>query len=74
MIYQSKLLGLYHEHMSTASYSTKRISKKLLQEISQALKSIDAYGSVELYIQDSTVTQITTRNIQKTNTKSKNKG
>jgi hypothetical protein len=48
-------------------YSTKRISDKLLQEIKVALKSIDSYGSVELYIQDSSVTQITVRNIKKTN-------
>ena len=48
-------------------YSTKRISKPLLSEVSKALRSIDAYGSVELYVQDSTVTQITVRNIIKTN-------
>jgi hypothetical protein len=48
-------------------YSTKRISKPLLNEVSKALKSIDGYGSVELYVQNSTVTQITVRNIRKTN-------
>ena len=53
--------------MPVPSYSTKRISKKLLQDVSHALKSIDAYGSVELYVQDSNVTQITVRNIKKTN-------
>jgi len=53
--------------MSTATYSTKRISKKLITDIAQALKSVDAYGSVELYVQDSNVTQITVRNIKKTN-------
>jgi hypothetical protein len=50
-----------------AMYSTKRISKQLITEVSKALKSIDAYGSVELYVQDSNVTQITVRNIKKTN-------
>lgn len=48
-------------------YSTRRISKPLLSEVSKALRSIDAYGSVELYVQNSTVTQITVRNIIKTN-------
>lgn len=48
-------------------YSTKRISKPLLEEVAKALKSVDGYGSVELYIQNSTVTQITVRNIRKTN-------
>lgn len=48
-------------------YSTKRISKLLLDEVARALRSIDAYGSVELYVQKNTVTQITVRNIKKTN-------
>lgn len=48
------------------NYSTKQVSKKLLTDIATALKSIDSYGSVELYVQDSTVTQITIRNIMKT--------
>lgn len=53
--------------MSVTAYSTKRISKKLITDIAQAIKSVDAFGSVELYIQDSNVTQITVRNIKKTN-------
>ena len=48
-------------------FSTKRISKPLLIEVARALKSIDSYGSVEIYVQNSTVTQITVRNIKKTN-------
>jgi hypothetical protein len=50
-------------------YSTVRISPKLLEEIKAALKSIKSYGSVELYVQKNTVTQITVRNIKKTNSK-----
>lgn len=50
-----------------ANYSTKRVSEKLIKEIISALKSIDAYGSIELYVQDNQVTQITTRTIKKTN-------
>lgn len=57
-----------------ALYSTKRVSKKLVSEIVTALKSVDSYGSVELYIQDASVTQITVRNIKKTNGISNNKG
>lgn len=48
-------------------YSAKQISKTLKDDIESALKSIDTYGSVEIYVQDSTVTQITVRNIKKTN-------
>ncbi len=47
-------------------YSTKKITQQLIDEIKTALKSIDSYGSVEVYIQDSIVTQITVRNIKKT--------
>jgi hypothetical protein len=50
-------------------YSTKRISPKLLAEIKIALKSIKSYGSVEIYVQRRNVTQITVRNIKKTNSK-----
>ena len=50
-----------------ATYSTKNISHKLVEELKHALKSIDSFGSVEVYVQDSTVTQITVRNIKKTN-------
>jgi hypothetical protein len=48
-------------------YSIKRITKELIEEIKQALKSVERYGSVELYVQDDKVTQITVRNIKKTN-------
>ena len=48
-------------------YSTKKVSKTLLSEIKEAMKQVDKFGSVEIYIQDNVVTQITTRNIRKTN-------
>ena len=51
---------------SSGEYSTKRISKALLEEITSSLKSVSPYGSVEIYVQDNTVTQITIRNIKKT--------
>jgi hypothetical protein len=47
-------------------YSTKKISTKLLVEIKKALKSVKAYGSVEIYVQNGNVSQITIRNIKKT--------
>ncbi len=48
-------------------YSTKRISSQLIKEITSALKSVH-FGSIEIYISDSNVTQITTRTIKKTTT------
>ena len=48
-------------------YSTKKISKRLIVEIKDALKSVSQYGSVEIYVQDNVVTQITVRKIRKTN-------
>jgi hypothetical protein len=49
-------------------YSTESISEKLLTEIKDALKLLD-YGSVEIFVVDSEVTQITKRHIKKTNHK-----
>lgn len=48
-------------------YSTKRITFDLIEEIKQALKNVRGWGSVEIYVQDGKVTQITERSIKKTN-------
>ncbi len=48
-------------------YSTKRVSPTLLDEIKTALKSIQSFGSVEIYVQDNTVTQISVKKNKKTN-------
>lgn len=48
-------------------YSTKRISDNLVEEIKQALKNIRGFGSIEVFVQNYKVTQITERNIRKTN-------
>lgn len=48
-------------------YTTGSLSPKLLEEIKIALKSVKTYGSIEIYIQKGMVTQITIRNIKKTN-------
>jgi hypothetical protein len=53
--------------MTNIDYSTKRISSQLLEEIKSALQSVN-FGSIEIYISDSNVTQITTRTIKKTST------
>jgi hypothetical protein len=51
----------------TTDYSTQNISQVLITEIKGALQSVKNYGSIEIYIQDGVVTQITVRNIKKTN-------
>lgn len=48
------------------NYSTKQVSEKLLKEITEALHNIRGWGSVEIYVQDFKVVQITERNIKKT--------
>lgn len=48
-------------------FSTKRITNDLLEEIKQALKNVRGWGSVEIYVQNGKVTQITERSIKKTN-------
>lgn len=46
------------------SYSTKNVDHKLLEEIKNALTNI-RWGSLEIFVQDSLVVQITERNIKK---------
>jgi hypothetical protein len=47
-------------------YSTKKITRDLVEEVKIALKNVRGWGSVEIYVQDFKVTQITERNIKKT--------
>ena len=47
-------------------YSIKHVSESLVDEIKKALNKVEHFGSVELFIQNGTVTQITTRSIKKT--------
>lgn len=47
-------------------YSTKKINDELVQEVTEALQNIRGWGSVEIYVQDYKVVQITERNIKKT--------
>lgn len=43
-----------------------RIPPTLIDELTRALEIVKSYGSIELYVQDGVVTQITVRNIRKT--------
>jgi len=47
-------------------YSTRQIKTDLIEEITDALKNIRGWGSVEIYVQNYKVVQITERNIKKT--------
>jgi hypothetical protein len=47
------------------NYSTKEIFEKLKNEVISSIQSIKGWGSVEIYIQDYSVTQITEKNIKK---------
>ena len=49
----------------TVDYSTQRITKELLEEVKQALKNVRGWGSVEIFVQNGKVVQITERNIRK---------
>lgn len=48
------------------NYSTKQVSDELVKEVISALKNIRGWGSIEVYVQDFKVVQITERNIRKT--------
>ncbi|RJQ37101.1 DUF2292 domain-containing protein [Candidatus Microgenomates bacterium] len=46
-------------------YSTKAVSKHLMEEIMESIKNVKGWGSIEIYIQNFMVTQITEKNIKK---------
>ncbi len=46
-------------------YSTDKITNQLIEEIKTALDKLD-WGSIEIYVQNSEVVQITRRQIKKT--------
>lgn len=50
----------------TADYTVKKVSKTLVDDIKQSLREVDGWGSVEIFIQDHEVNQITVRKIRKT--------
>jgi len=52
--------------MSSINFSTKRVNQELINEIVGAMKCVTGYGSVEIIIQNYKVTQVSTRDIKKT--------
>jgi len=50
-----------------STYSTKYISEKLKEELLESIQNVKGWGSVEIFIQDYNVTQITEKNIKKPN-------
>jgi len=50
-----------------AAQKSMKVNSNLLSEISKSLESLDGWGSLEIFVQDFKVTQITQRNIKKTN-------
>lgn len=49
-----------------AKKSQFKLNSKLIDEIVQALRELGGWGSVEIYVQNGKVTQITKRAIKKT--------
>ena len=49
--------------MTTKTNNT--ISEKVLQEITSSLQNIKGWGSIEIFVQNHKVTQITEKNISK---------
>lgn len=45
----------------------KNVASTLIGEIVESINSVKPFGSVEIYVQNSEVTQITMRKIRKTN-------
>lgn len=43
-----------------------KISKAVVDEIVAAIRSVKGYGSIEVYVQNNVITQVTVRNIKKT--------
>jgi len=50
-----------------ANKSQFKVNGCLIDEITQALRELEGWGSVEVYVQNGKVTQITKRAIKKTN-------
>lgn len=48
-----------------AAKTNNSISEKVLQEITTSLQNIKGWGSVEIFVQNHKVTQITEKNISK---------
>lgn len=65
----SFFLNLYQLLPQTLMAVKHNGTNGLFEEITQALKDLDGWGSVEIFVQDGKVTQITRRTIRKINHK-----
>ena len=48
-------------------YSTKDVSDEFGEEVMKSIRNVKGWGSVEIFIQNYKVTQITEKNIKKAN-------
>jgi hypothetical protein len=55
----------FDQHRDKMKLSAQSLSPALLSEIEVALGRVMPYGSIEIYVQNSIITQITVRNIKK---------
>lgn len=54
--------------------SSRSNIQTLIEDVLQSIQQVGSYGSVELFIQDNTVTQITVRQIRKTSSSTAGNG
>jgi hypothetical protein len=59
-------MDLKTKHTKDQHYIPTVITTGLLEDIQDALKNIRGWGSIEIFVQRGRVTQITERNIKKT--------
>jgi hypothetical protein len=55
----------FDQRRDKIKYSAQSMTPALLTEIEVALSRVMPYGSIEIYVQNSIITQITVRNIKK---------
>jgi hypothetical protein len=53
--------------MADQDLATGKVSKRLLDEIITSIQSVKGWGSIEIFIQNNIITQITEKNIKKPN-------
>lgn len=57
-------INFWNKYMN--DYSTQNVSAFLLEELKRAIESVPDYGSIEIFVTDGVVSQISTRKIKKT--------
>jgi hypothetical protein len=56
----------FDQHRDKRRFSAQNMTPALLSEIEVALARVIPYGSIEIYVQNNIITQITVRTIKKT--------